>query len=102
MRDELRLLPQSVVATATEDDGEDGFKLFGEPFWVQDAEPQVCTCGSPMKLLLQIPDGFSFSMASGANSFSHTEYCLFLGNQLYLLGCAKQCNTLALWPVLQN
>jgi hypothetical protein len=103
---ESRLLPQSVAATATDDDTEDGFKLFGEPYWLQDAEPHECSCGAPMRLLLQIPEGYGFRMADGAeeqpNSFSHTEYGIFLGNQLYLLGCTKQCHPLALWPVLQS
>ncbi len=103
---ESRLLPQFVAATRTDDNNEDGFKLFGEPYWLQDASPHDCSCGAPMRLLLQIPDGFGFRMAEGAerqpNSFSNTEYCLFLGSQLYLLGCTKQCDPLALWPVLQS
>lgn len=105
-RNELRLLPQFIVATPTRDDGEDGFKLFGDPFWVQDAELHNCVCGAPMRLLLQIPVGYGFRMADHApqqpNSFSATEYCIFLGNQLYLFGCTKQCHPQALWPVLQN
>ena len=59
-----------------------------------------------MKLLIQIPENYAFPMADGAeeqpDSFSNSDYCLFLGNQLYLLGCTKQCDPLALWPVLQN
>jgi len=103
---ESRLIPQLVSASPTEDDVEDGFKMYGEPFWLQDAEPHSCSCGAPTKLLLQIPDGHGFQMAHGAepqpNSFSNAEYCISLGNQLYLLGCSRQCDRLALWPVLQN
>jgi len=118
----LRLLPPSVPTSTAGADGrlasryltavesnaaaEDGFKLFGEPFWLQDPENHICSCGAPMKLVLQIPDGFGFTMASGAkeqpNSFSRSEYCIFLGNQLYLFACQAQCNIRALWPVLQN
>ena len=105
-RQEPRLIHQFVSATAAQDDSEDGFKLFGEPHWLQDAQPHTCCCGAPMRLLLQVPDGYAFPMAEGAqeqpNSFSLTDYCLFLGNQLYLLGCTRQCDPRALWPVLQN
>jgi hypothetical protein len=59
-----------------------------------------------MRLLLQIPEGFGFEMAPGAlpqpNSFSTKQYCLFLGNELYLLGCTRQCHPLAVLPVLQH
>lgn len=105
-RSESRLVPQLLSATPTDDDGEDGFKMYGEPCWLQDAEPHACACGAPMKLLLQIPAGHRFPMAVGAepqpNSFSQSDYCLFLGNQLYLLGCTRQCEPRALWPVLQD
>lgn len=81
-------------------------KLFGRPYWLQDAEPHRCSCGAPMELIVQIPDGQGFPMAVGAdeqpNSFSRTEYCIFLGNQLYVLGCTKQCDPKALWPILQH
>lgn len=81
-------------------------KLFGYPNWAQDPEEHVCCCGNPMQMILQIPDGFGFDMAVGApeqpNSFSHRQYCLFLGNELYLLACTAQCHPMALWPVLQN
>jgi hypothetical protein len=80
-------------------------KLFGNPSWCQDPEPHQCACGSTLELLLQIPEGTGFDMAVDAepqpNSFSNKQYCLFLGNELYLLGCTKQCNPLALLPVLQ-
>jgi hypothetical protein len=83
-----------------------GLKLFGEPDWLQDPEVHICACGAPMALILQVPDGYGFQMMPNAteqsNSFSNSQYCLFLGNQLYLLGCTSQCNAHALWPVLQN
>ncbi|OAI40852.1 hypothetical protein AYO40_04120 [Planctomycetaceae bacterium SCGC AG-212-D15] len=87
-------------------DPHQSFKLFGYPFWVQDVEDHLCCCGAPMRLLLQVPDGFGFDMEVGApeqaNSFSHTQYCLFLGNYVYLLACEQQCHPLAILPVLQN
>jgi hypothetical protein len=82
------------------------FKLFGYPSWAQDPEEHKCCCGAPMRLLLQIPEGVGFDMESGApeqpNSFSRKHYCLFLGNELYLLACERQCNPSALLPVLQH
>ena len=58
-----------------------------------------------MKLLLQVPENYGFDMSDNApqqtNSYSK-RYTLFLGNQLYLLACSRQCHPLALWPVLQN
>lgn len=105
---ERRLLLQNLRRTRKEDSEADplpAFKLLGHPSWAQDPEDHVCCCGSPMRLLLQMPDGSGFEMASGApeqpNSFSQSEYCLFLGNELYVLACTRQCHILALWPVLQ-
>jgi hypothetical protein len=82
------------------------FKLFGHPSWAQEPEDHICCCGAPMRMLVQVPEGFGFDMAPGAieqpNSFSRKQYCLFLGNELYLLACTEQCHVLALWPVLQH
>ncbi|MBW3596765.1 MAG: hypothetical protein KY475_05755 [Planctomycetes bacterium] len=106
VRVESSLAAQFILASPIENDAADGFKLFGEPYWLQDAESHTCSCGAAMKLLLQVPENLGFPMAAGApeqqESFSKTEYCLFLGNQLYLLACTRQCHPLALWPVLQN
>lgn len=105
-RRESRLIPQFIVATPTDDDAGDGFKMFGEPYWLQDPEPHTCSCGAQMMLLLQIPENYGFPIADGAeeqpDSFSRTDYCIFLGNQLYVLACTSQCDPRALWPVLQN
>jgi hypothetical protein len=102
---EKRLAPQWIAAQRLADESADGFKLFGEPFWQQDPEVHSCSCGAPMKLILQLPEHFGFSMAQNApqqsNSSYADQYVLFLGNQLYLLACSEQCHTSALWPVLQ-
>jgi hypothetical protein len=106
---EKRLTLQNIRLTKVEDCEDKplmAFKLFGYPSWAQDPERHLCSCGKPMRLLLQIPDGFGFAMTEGAppqiGSFSKSQYCLFLGNELYLLACTGQCHPLALWPVLQN
>lgn len=108
-RPETRLALQNLLQARTEDSvtqAKMSFKLFGQPSWAQDPEDHVCCCGAPMKLLMQIPANFGFDMAPGApvqpNSFSRSHYCVFLGNELFLLACTAQCHPLALWPVLQN
>jgi len=81
------------------------FKLFGIPVWAQEPEEHTCACGAPMQMLIQVPANTGFDMIAGApeqpDSYSHEHYCLFMGNELYLLACTKQCHELALWPVLQ-
>src|SRR5262249_16386205 len=106
---ESRLLPRAVQLTRRDERvsaPSDSFKLFGVPAWLQDPEEHECSCGARMRLLLQLPGNSGFDRSEVAaqqpNSFSADEYCLFLGNQLYLLACERQCNPLALWPVLQN
>ena len=108
-RTEARLALQNLRQTRKVDSDSSltmSFKLFGEPSWAQSPEHHECCCGAPMQLLLQIPESTGFEMAPGApeqpNSFSARHYCLFLGNELYLLACTQQCHPLSLWPVLQN
>lgn len=108
-RTEDRLALQNLCLAVREDSEDEplrAFKLLGYPSWAQEPEDHVCCCGKPMRLLLQIPEGGAFDKAEGApeqpNSFSRSQYCLFLGNELYLLACTGQCHPLALWPVLQH
>lgn len=106
---ETRLTLQNLQPTRRDDSEVEPLgtlKFFGHPSWAQDPEEHLCCCGEPMRLLLQIPDGAGFAMAARApqqpNSFSPSQYCLFLGNELYLLACTAQFHPLALWPVLQH
>lgn len=108
-RTEDRLALQNLLLTRRKDCKAEplmSFKLLGYPSWAQDPEEHVCCCGKPMRLLLQLPDGIGFDKAEEApeqpNSFSRSQYCLFLGNELYLFACTGQCNPLAMWPVLQH
>jgi hypothetical protein len=81
------------------------FKLLGIPNWAQDPEEHTCSCGAPMQMLVQLPDSTGFDKLADApeqpSSYSHEHYTLFLGNELFLLACTRQCHPLALWPVLQ-
>ena len=106
---EPRLALQSLRlqrAADAEADPRQSLKLLGHPSWAQDAAHHLCSCGASLKLLLQVPALTPFAMTPGApaqpNSFSNENYALFLGNELYLLACPRQCHPQALWPVLQN
>jgi hypothetical protein len=82
------------------------FKVGGLPAWSQDPESYRCACGSELAFLGQIPENFGFPKQPGAekqaNSFSAEKYCMFLGNDVYLLACPARCDPAAVWPVNQN
>jgi hypothetical protein len=112
----IHLIPHAIKfkrATETVEDhgighilGSQGFKVGGLPAWSQDPEYYVCSCGARMRFVCQVPGMFGFEQLSIApeqpNSFSRTQYCLFLGNDVYLFACEDQCCPEAVWPVLQN
>ncbi len=60
------------------------FTLGGSPRWSQDPEHYVCSCGSELTFLVQVPSLLGFPKLPDApeqpDSFSSVEYCLFLGN----------------------
>jgi hypothetical protein len=72
------------------------FKIGGVPGWMNYSIDKRCTCGGEMTFICQTPDGFGFKQTPAApeqpDSFSSTEYCLFLGNQVYILACNRQCD----------
>ncbi len=87
--------------------GSNDFKIGGVPGWINYAVNDAwCPCGGKMSFVCQIPDGFGFEQTDNApeqpDSFSSTEYCLFLGNQVYILACEKQCHPNALVAVCDN
>lgn len=86
--------------------GSQGFKVGGLPAWSQDPEYYRCSCGAAMRFVCQLPGMFGFDKQPEApeqpNSFSRTQYCLFLGNDVYLFACEEQCRPEAVWVVLQN
>lgn len=59
-----------------------------------------------MRLLSQISENFPFpklpSAPSQPDSFSRDDYCLFLGNEVYIFACVDQCNERAIWITVQN
>ena len=84
----------------------DNIKIGGSPDWLQDAEIPVGSKGEEFRFLLQIPEGFGFKQKSGApeqpDSFSVSEYCLFLGNQIYIYVTNEIEDPEAVWLVVQN
>ena len=88
------------------DIGTQGFKIGGIPSWAQDPANNTCSCGAVMQFIGQIPENFGFvktpEAKSQPNSISNNEYGLFLGNEVYIFGCTKQCNPFAVWVEVQN
>jgi hypothetical protein len=86
--------------------GSQGLKIGGVPSWAQDAEWHTCCCGSEMGFVGQVPENFPFAKRAEApeqpDSFSRDDYCLFLGNEVYLFACTAQCHPQAVWAVVQN
>ena len=75
----------------------------GEPEWVQDEESFTCSCGSPMEFVCQVSDSFQFLKLPDApeqpDGSSARGYVLFLGNEVYVFACARQCEDPARWPL---
>lgn len=81
-------------------------RIGGQPQWIQEEEQFTCSCGAQMRLLTQISANFPFpklpSAPSQPDSFSQDDYCLFLGNEVYVFACEDQCNERAIWITVQN
>jgi hypothetical protein len=78
----------------------------GEPQWVQEPERFVCSCGTEMVFICQISDSYKFQRLPTApeqpDSSYVDDYVLFLGNEVFVFACPKQCNTRAIWITVQN
>lgn len=103
------LAPKGLVFAPAQDDGAQGLqglKVGGQPSWAQYPESHLCSCGSPMRFLCQIPENWPFAKKPGApeqpDSFSNDDYCLMLGNEVYIFACEAQCNAHALHAIAQN
>jgi hypothetical protein len=86
--------------------GLQGLKVGGQPSWAQGPEVHRCSCGAAMRFLCQIPENWPFpklpKAPKQADSFSADDYCLFLGNEVYLFACEAQCDPRAVHVVVQN
>jgi hypothetical protein len=81
-------------------------KIGGEPDWLQDPEVPIGPNGEEFKFVLQIPEGYGFPKKPGApeqpDSFSYNDYCLFLGNQIYVFASKEMDDPESVWIVVQN
>jgi len=84
----------------------DSLRVGGQPYWLQSPEQHFCPCGEQMRFICQLPENYGFPKCPNApeqpDSFSPDDYCLFLGNEVYVFGCANQCNERAVWVVVQG
>ena len=84
----------------------DTIRIGGNPFWLQTPERFICDCGSELVLISQIAENYGFEKLPGSqeqpDSFSADNYCLFLGNEIYIFGCPKQCNPRSIWITVQG
>jgi len=102
----LRAFKLDFVDNGPELHSRPSIRIGGDPQWLQDAEDFTCSCGAKMKLLTQVSENFPFpktpSAPSQPGSFSKDDYCLFLGNEVYVFACEKQCDERAIWITVQN
>ena len=81
-------------------------RIGGEPNWLQTPENFTCQCGAEMKFIAQISENYRFPKLASAppqpDSFSEDDYCLFLGNEVYIFGCVEHCDDRAVWIAVQN
>lgn len=84
----------------------ENIRIGGEPYWLQDSHSFQCSCGASMEMICQIPENYPFPKQENApeqpDTFSEDDYCLFLGNEVYIFGCTKQCHHQAVWVTVQN
>ena len=82
------------------------FKVGGAPEWLQDAELPIGPKGEEFKFIAQIPEGHGFPKKTSApeqpDSFSANDYCLFLGNQIYIFGSSELEKEQAIWVAVQG
>ena len=102
------LVTQSLRFEPFEQEGHapDNVLVGGSPYWLQEPERYLCSCGAEMAFVSQIAENFGFEKQSEApeqpDSFSSDEYCLFLGNEVYIFACPKQCHPRSVWITVQG
>lgn len=81
-------------------------RIGGSPDWIQEPELPVGPNGENFQFVMQIPENYRFPQKPNApeqpDSFSSTDYCLFLGNQIYIFVSKEIENPEAVWIVVQN
>lgn len=76
--------------------GIEAFKVGGQPSWINFTNTSKCSCGADMAFVCQLPENYGFQCAADApsqpDSFSYEQYCLFLGNLVFILACSANCS----------
>src|SRR5258705_8636216 len=95
------LVPQRLDFEPDDDPSDPFLFVGGEPRWYQDAETHP-----GFDFVCQLSEDFGFPKQPKApeqpDSFSTKEYCLFLGNSVYLLTRARPEDHEEVWVVVQN
>jgi hypothetical protein len=112
---ELVLKPLSVKYISHEEDidwdgemerGTKGFKLGGVPFWENDAEAPICSCGAEMVFTCQVPPRYVFAKVPEAavqsDPVDPDGYSLFMGRSTYIFACKDQCTPHSVYAVTQE
>ena len=98
------LVYQELIWTDSQDSS--SIKLGGVPNWIQDPENHDGPNHEKLSLLVEIPENFTFPKQESApeqpDSFSAEDYCLFLGNHVYIFGSIEFKNPEATWVTVQN
>lgn len=93
-------------ALSFEPGGESDIWVGGEPDWYQDPDRHLSPAGEPMVFVAQLAVDVPFPRRPEAppqpDSFSRDDYCLFLGNAVYLLADPAQPHPEAVWVGVQN
>lgn len=89
-----------------EGDPFEDIQLGGDPDWLQSPQFPLGSKGEKFEFILQIPENYRFPQRSDIpaqpDSFSNTDYCLFLGNQIYLFISKEIDDPEAVYIVVQN
>jgi hypothetical protein len=97
---------QSLAISGAPSDRNGVIAIGGEPQWAQDPEHFVCSCGADMRFVCQISENYKFQQRPGAPEQPDTcyddGYLLFLGNEIYVFACPRQCDPNAVWITVQN
>jgi len=92
---------QALDFVAREELGDPFLAIGGEPKWYQDAETHP-----GFDFIGQLSENFPFRKRASApeqpNTFSDNDYCLFLGNSIYLFARPEPRDPREIWIVLQN
>lgn len=78
----------------------------GGPAWLQDPQVPASPHGDPLLFLMQVPENYPFPRRQDApeqpDSFSAADYCLFLGNSVYVFAVPGNDHPESVWITVQS